>query len=78
MGQDEQETDAKNRTSTNSASELTNPLEMVKTQFRLLNRSFLMSQLGVMPKLRFRAQMSSKQTQKILVQGIQLLSSRTP
>ena len=30
FGQDDQETDAKNRTSTNSASELTNPLEMVK------------------------------------------------
>ena len=30
LGQDEQETDAKNRTSTNSASELTNPLEVVK------------------------------------------------
>ena len=28
--QDEQATDAKNRTSTNSASELTNPVEMVK------------------------------------------------
>ena len=27
---DEHETDTKNRTSTNSASELTNPLEMVK------------------------------------------------
>ena len=30
MGQDEHETDAKNRTLTNSTSELTNPLEMVK------------------------------------------------
>ena len=30
LGQDEQETDAKNRTSTNSASDLTNPLEVVK------------------------------------------------
>ena len=30
LGLDEQETDAKNWTSTNSASELTNPLEMVK------------------------------------------------
>ena len=29
-GQDEHETDSKNRTLTNSASELTNPLEMVK------------------------------------------------
>ena len=28
MGQDEQETDAKNRTLTNSASKLTNPLEI--------------------------------------------------
>ena len=30
LGQNEQETDAKNRTSRNSASDLTNPLEMVK------------------------------------------------
>ena len=30
LGLDEQETDAKNRTSRNSASELTNPLEMIK------------------------------------------------
>ena len=30
LGQDGHETDAKNRTLTNSASELTNPLEMVK------------------------------------------------
>ena len=30
LGQDEHETDTENRTSTNSASELTNPLEMVK------------------------------------------------
>ena len=50
---DEHETDAKNRTSRNSNYELTNPLEMVKKQFRLLNRSILMSELGVRPKLRF-------------------------
>ena len=30
LGLDEHETDAKNRTSMNSASELTNPLDMVK------------------------------------------------
>ena len=30
LGQDEQETDTKNRTSTNSASKLMNPLEMKK------------------------------------------------
>ena len=30
LGQDEHETDAKNRTSTNLASQLTNPFEMVK------------------------------------------------
>ena len=32
LGEDEHETDTKNRTSTNSASELTNPSEMVKNQ----------------------------------------------
>ena len=65
LGQDEHETDMKHRTLTNSDYELTNPLEMVKNQFRLLNRSILMSELGVRPKLRFWAQMSSKQTQKL-------------
>ena len=62
---DEHETDTKNRTSANSDSELTNLLEMAKNQFSLMNRSILMSELGVRPKLRFRAQISSKQTQKI-------------
>ena len=33
LGQDEHETDAKNQTLTNSASELTNLLEMVKKTF---------------------------------------------
>ena len=40
LGQDEHETDMKNKISTNSASELTNPLEMVKKPiqaFELLN-----------------------------------------
>ena len=65
LGQDEQETDTKNWISTNLASELTNALEMVKNQFRLLNRSILMSELGLRPKLRVWAHMSCKQTQKI-------------
>ena len=33
FGQDEHETEAKNRTLTNSTSELTNPLKMVKKTF---------------------------------------------
>ena len=40
LGQDEHETDTKNRTSTNSAYELTYPLKMVKKKiqaFELLN-----------------------------------------
>ena len=53
LGQDEQEKNAKNRTSTNSSSELTDPLQMVKKNFRLLNRSILRSELGVSPKLQF-------------------------
>ena len=65
MGQDEHETDAKNRNLTHSASEVTNPLEMVKKHFRLLNPSILMSELGFRPKLRFWAKMRTKQTQKI-------------
>ena len=56
LGQDKEETDAKNWNSRNSASELTNPLENgKKKQFRLLNRSIPMSELGVRPKLRFWA-----------------------
>ena len=78
MGQDENETDAKTRTLMNSASELTNPLEMVKKLFRLLIRSILMSELGFRPQLRFWAKMRTKQTQKMGLQLIQLLSSRTP
>ena len=66
LGQDDHETDTKNRTSTNSTSQITNPLEMVKNQFSLFNRSIMMSELGVRPKLRFAVQMSSKQTQKNL------------
>ena len=34
LGQDEHETDAKNRTSTNLASQLTNPLEILKKTFQ--------------------------------------------
>ena len=52
LGQSEHETDTKCRTSTNLASELTNPLEIVKNQFRLLNRSILRSELGVRPKFK--------------------------
>ena len=65
LSHDEQETNAENRTSTNSASELMNPLEMVKKQFKLLNRSILMSELGDRPKLRFWAKMSKKRTRKL-------------
>ena len=43
LGQDEHETDMKNWTLTNSVSELTNALEMVKNQFKLWNRLILMS-----------------------------------
>ena len=48
----------------NSASELTNPLEMVKIHVSLLNRSILMFELGFKYKLRFWAKMSTKKTQK--------------
>ena len=49
MGLDEDETNAKNDTSRNSASELTYPLEMAKEHVKLWNRSILMSELGVWP-----------------------------
>ena len=58
----EQEIVAKNRTSMNPTSEQTNPLQLIKDHVSLWNRSILMSELGVKPKLRFWAQMSSKQT----------------
>ena len=55
LGLDELESVAKNQTSRNSASVLTNPLEMVKKYVTLRNCSILMSELGVWPKLRFWA-----------------------
>ena len=64
LGQDEHETDAKNRSLTNSASELTNLLQMVIKHFMLLNRSVLMSELEFRPKLRVWAKMRTKHTQK--------------
>ena len=66
---DEHETDAKNRPSRNSASEHTNPLEMVKKHVRLWNHSIMMSELGARPKLRFWAQTRKKHARKI---GLQL------
>ena len=53
LGKDEHERVTENRTSTNSASDLTNPLEMVKKHVRLWNYSILISELGVRPQLRF-------------------------
>ena len=60
----------------NSASKLTNTLEMVKTHGRLWNPSILMSEIGVSPKLRCWAKMSTKLPRKIGLQRIQLLNSR--
>ena len=53
LGQEKHETVTENRISTNSASDLTNPFEMVKKTCRLWNCSILMSELEVRPKLRF-------------------------
>ena len=78
LGQDEHATDTKNWTSTNSDSELTNPLEMGKKNVRLWNRSILMSEKGVRSKLRCWAKMSMKQSRKILLHRIQLLSPGNP
>ena len=78
LGQDEHGTYTKNRTSTNSASEFTNPLKMVKKRiqaFELLNsdvraRNYLqMTMLG---------QDEHETDTKIGLQRNQLLSSRTP
>ena len=51
LGLNEHETDVKNRTSRNSTSELTNPLEMVKKTCQALELPILMSEVGVRPKL---------------------------
>ena len=61
---DEHETDAKNRTLTNSGSELMNPLDMVKKHDSLWNHLIMIFELGFSPKLRFWFQMSMKQTRK--------------
>ena len=54
----------KNRTSTNLAFQLKNPIEMVKKHVRLWNRSILISEIGVSSKLQCWEHLSSKQTQK--------------
>ena len=77
LGQDEQETDTKNRTSTNSASKLTNPLEMIKKTiqaFESLNSDVRARSWALITML---GKMSIKRTRKIRFQRIQLLSSRT-
>ena len=52
----------------NSASELTHRLEIVKKHVRLSNRSILISEIGVRPKLRCWAKIRMKQTRKIGLQ----------
>ena len=54
------------------------PQKWLKKHVRLWNHSIMMSELGARPKLRFWAWMSTKKTQKIGLQRIQLLSSRIP
>ena len=68
LGEDEHETDTKNRTSTNSPSELTNPLKLVKKPIQAFESPNSDDELGVRPKLRIWAQISSKQTRKIGLQ----------
>ena len=53
LGQAEQQTDAKNQISTNLASKLTNPLEMVKKTFQAFESLNFRSELGVSAKLHF-------------------------
>ena len=61
LGQDEYETHTEDRTSTNSVSDLTHPLEMVKKKHVMLwNCSILMFELEVSPKIRFWAKMNMK------------------
>ena len=78
LSQDEMDINAKNWAARNSASEITSPLEMVKKQVQLWNRQILMSEIGVRPKLRCWTKMTMKQTRKIGLKRIQILSSRTP
>ena len=74
--QDEHETDTKNRTSTNLASELTNPLEMVKKNqvFESLNSDV---QDRCLAQITILGPYEKDADAKISLQGIQLLSSRT-
>ena len=65
MGEDDHEADAKTRTLKNSASELMNPLEMVKKTLQAFESISSDAELGFMPKLRFWAKMRTKPTQKI-------------
>ena len=53
-------------------------LRNVKKTCEIWNRSIMMSELRVRPKLRCWAKMSRKQTRKIVLQRIQLMSSWTP
>ena len=75
LGQNEQETDAKNQTSTNSASELTNPLEMVNKTFQAFEslnsdvRARSQAQITILGQYK-----QEKDAKKNGVQGIRLLS----
>ena len=55
LGKDEYETYAKNRTLTNSASELMNSIEMVKKTFHAVESISSDARARIRPKLRFWA-----------------------
>ena len=78
LGQDEHETDAKNRTSTNLASQLTNPFEMVKKKFQ----AFKLLNFDVRPRSQSQITILSQDEKHIEVKNWaarnQLLKSQTP
>ena len=65
LDQDEHETDTKNRHSTNSSSEITNPLEMVKKTCQTLELLNPDVRDRIRPKLRCWAHMSYNNTKNM-------------
>ena len=76
LGQDEQETDTKNWTSTNSPFELTNPYEMVKKTCHALESLNSDVRDRIYALITMLGQDEQETDTKIGLQQIQLLSSR--
>ena len=78
LGQDEHEIDTKNRTSTNSTSELTKPLKMLKKSIQAIQSLNSDVQDRSQLEITMLGHVEHETDTKIEIQRIQLLSSRTP